>query len=455
MENLKLTDAQDRAVNQAIDWYNQPKHSEQERMMALIGGAGVGKTVTTNAIIQELKKLRGKGLQMGTTHKIVGVQHLMAKKYGIRGVDRMTVHRFLGCRLEEDEDVIPKMVIQKDKCLMPIYQWGIVDEAGMINSRLFNHKTSEMRRLLCQNYHTLFVGDDAQLKPVGEGLSPVFSVPFRIELDEVIRQAEDSPIIDAILYCREVVLNGKKIELGRFEENHSHDFSQPGLWKLHHEEWMEQVIEIMSSCEYKQNSDTAKVICFQNKVALHLNLQIRERLYQGAEAYQVGEPMIAASTIRDPFDENIILISNSEDVVITYSRPTTLEYDDFPKFGAYIVKVRCCQTGDYRQLTCIEPYEKPAFAQALNQLADQAQRLRDEGKYHQSKALWRKFYQIRRKVAELIPPYVITVRRSQGSTYPVVLPYMNDLLLGYDFDDIARRVYVALSRAQEQILMRV
>jgi exodeoxyribonuclease-5 len=85
-------------------------------------------------------------------------------------------------------------------------------------------------------------------------------------------------------------------------------------------------------------------------------------------------------------------------------------------------------------------------------LARLRQRARDAGK-QEGKGLWRRFFLVRDAFASLGPAAVLTVHRSQGSTFAEVFV---DADVFWPSDPVLRRqlVYVAVSRASQAVTLQ-
>jgi exodeoxyribonuclease-5 len=85
-------------------------------------------------------------------------------------------------------------------------------------------------------------------------------------------------------------------------------------------------------------------------------------------------------------------------------------------------------------------------------LARLRQRARDAGK-QDGKGLWRRFFLVRDAFASLGPAAVLTVHRSQGSTFAEVFV---DADVFWPSDPVLRRqlVYVAVSRASQAVTLQ-
>ncbi|MDE5010918.1 disulfide oxidoreductase, partial [Francisella tularensis subsp. holarctica] len=72
------------------------------------------------------------------------------------------------------------------------YNLNIIYEASMINTVLFDLFDSEIIRSLITK--VLFLGDQAHIPPIGDQLSPIFTLEISYQLNQLMRQAKDNPL---------------------------------------------------------------------------------------------------------------------------------------------------------------------------------------------------------------------------------------------------------------------
>ena len=162
----------------------------------LTGFAGSGKTTLMQRFAQDLRK---QGLQVvltAPTHKAVAV---LAKKIAaakIEGVPCRTIHSLLSLKPKVYGD---RMLFERDKRAEAVTaDVVVVDECSMVDESLYAH----IRRHLPMAF-VLFVGDPAQLPPVGEVASRTFDTKARFHLSTIVRQGAGNPILDAAQAIRE------------------------------------------------------------------------------------------------------------------------------------------------------------------------------------------------------------------------------------------------------------
>jgi ATP-dependent exoDNAse (exonuclease V) alpha subunit len=175
-KRLRLTPSQQAIHDQILLDVADPS----VRSVGLFGNAGVGKTVTTGAIVRSLQLEYGSGVTLcATTHKAARQVEKAMASLGIPDPACITIHRLLGIRQVRDHNT-GEEYFTADKNNPPILDETIrvviLDEASMLPQQLY-HLLLDATGL----FQTLvFVGDDRQLPPVSDGkLCPAFTEAAR------------------------------------------------------------------------------------------------------------------------------------------------------------------------------------------------------------------------------------------------------------------------------------
>jgi len=184
-------------------------------MFLLEGFAGTGKTTLTNLVSERyLAKYRTKKVLMtAPTNKAVGVMYDRCD-FRHTNLDFMTCHRSLG--LKESKDDYGKQVFKQDyskPCEVEKQDLYILDEVSMLSDELFHLLVPYVER---NNLKILFIGDPAQIPPVGQD----FCIPFKAmrkpemgikmgyaKLEAIVRQEEGNPIIELTMAIRNSLKN--------------------------------------------------------------------------------------------------------------------------------------------------------------------------------------------------------------------------------------------------------
>jgi len=255
---MTLTPHQQFAFDTLMDFASPDSNAG---LAVLAGYAGTGKTFLVGKLVGALAgKFR---LAIAApTHKALSV---LAAKIDAT-VDFLTVHSLLGYKMTANDDV---KVAERDRPpSIDKFDFIFIDEASMIGSKFFSDIV--MYRGWTK---VLFVGDPAQLPPIGEpGVSPVFSrVKFQLLLSEVVRQAAENPIIALSMAVRAaheagVTMDARSI-LAAVPE---------GAYNVGH--CQREVLAAWAIDEHRDGRD-CRIIAYTNARVLALNADIQEALH--------------------------------------------------------------------------------------------------------------------------------------------------------------------------------
>lgn len=254
----------------------------------LRGYAGTGKTTMVKVVADYIMQNHQLSLMAPTGR----AARVLTAKTGHKAV---TIHK----AIYEKAHILPKKV--KDvaesefKFVFPIHKSeregrivAIVDEASMLCSRKIEHELFEfgtdnlMEDLLTfirPNFggKIIFVGDPAQLPPVGESVSNALSAEYfqekglkviEAELTEVLRQKGDSIILKNAMMIRDLLQKDKRNQLV-FEEQKDDVETVPP----------EQFLNKYLDYRKESKKHDSVIICYSNKSASRYNRDIRKALY--------------------------------------------------------------------------------------------------------------------------------------------------------------------------------
>jgi len=184
----------------------------------------------------------------------------------------------------------------------------IVDEASMIpdiyqEAEFFRFGTGYLLTdflkfvNLDHNDHSkkiVFIGDDAQLPPVGMNFSPALNTDYLFrehnvrstvfELREVVRQKAESGVIWNAIQLR------KTLQIGIFNQIDV-DLSYPDVAKVEYQDLMPRYLE---TCNGKINGESI-IIAHSNSDVADYNHRIREHFFPGSEELMPGDKVMAIS----------------------------------------------------------------------------------------------------------------------------------------------------------------
>ena len=269
----------------------------------LKGYAGTGKTTLIKHVVESLRAQKKDCQILAPTGRAAKV---LRDKMGAG----ITIHkgiysRELECIEVESEDKSKKsfrfffpLINQPDK-----FDIVIVDESSMISDvedvgEFYQFGSGRLLKDLleyvsvCGIKKLIFVGDPAQLPPVTDNHSRALDKDYleakglkveTYELTQVVRQSEDSPILNESIKMRELLEMPKA-------QRHNFCITQVGDSII--EIPFEEVINTYTNLCPIPEVDNSIVISFSNRQCYELNMAIREVLFPGKLCLQIGDVLI-------------------------------------------------------------------------------------------------------------------------------------------------------------------
>ncbi len=257
-------------------------------MFILRGYAGTGKTTMVKAIADYVSQNYSVAL-MAPTGRAARVLHQKT------GYEATTIHKAIYDKVSFKAKEVNDVAASEFQLVFPIReasdggkQVAIVDEASMVSSRkmeqeLYVFGTGKLLDDLLTYVRpsfggkVIFVGDPAQLPPVGESSSNALSPAYfqaqglkvmEAELTEVLRQKGDSAILKNAMMIRDLLKKKKRNQLV-FEEKKDEVETVPS------DEFLSRFLDYWKTSA----KPDSVLICFSNKAASGYNRDIRKELY--------------------------------------------------------------------------------------------------------------------------------------------------------------------------------
>lgn len=430
LPGIQLTPHQQQALAELAAFVDSGR-----KLHLLTGYAGTGKTTLLQALVVCLRQQDPK-LAIAFTalsNKATKVLAAMGDRWGLN-VDCLTCCRILGLKPSIDRDTGQQKFTadRQGKRLINRYRLVIVDECSMINQEMWGLLVKAVSRLDDQT-QLLFVGDQAQLPPVGEAVSPCFEQIYdRTELTEVMRYGGAIGLI-----AENVRRHLDRPALPRWQSDTNADKTQ-GTFILARPHWEKLLLRAFTSEAYSNNPDQVRALTYTNRRVQQLNHRIRTEIY-GPEAAQfvIGERLMANSPCL--LDDGGIVLQTSEECEVLdagidqVDDPITLE-----PWQIWEMKI-VTETGLYRQLRVLHEQEQQRFETSLKALAN-------------SKS-WKAFWELKQYFHELNYAYSLTVHKSQGSTFQDVFVDLPNLSLNRKITERNQLCYVAFTRAANRLFL--
>jgi len=426
--------------------------SEKERCALLLRGyAGTGKTTCVSLLVQALEQLKISYVLLAPTGRAARV----LTNYSGRTAGTIHRHIYYSRQIKGVEGVFE---LKENQLSNTIF---LVDEASMIGEAQSEPYNNLLDDLISHVFSgdgckLMFIGDTAQLPPVGSAESPALQLGelksryylniAEIELNEVIRQQKGSGILENATGLRALIQEGKAslpklttqsfIDIERIETD---------------------LQEYLENAYAKYGKDDLIIITRSNKRANLFNQQIRQRILWLEEEINSGDRMMVLKNnyfwLR-PEEYSAGFIANGD--ILEIKRVLNFEdrgkfrfcraivkmpdYPDMPEFETILL----CNT-IWDNHSSLPSEERMALAQLISEDYMDLQDARQIKKAIKSdpyfNALQVKF------------SYAITCHKAQGGQWPCVFTdqgYITDEMAGVELN---RWFYTAFTRAQEKLYL--
>lgn len=296
------------------------------RVFILQGYAGSGKTTLLKGFVEYLKSLEKKYQLMAPTGRAAKVINQKT------GFESTTIHKgiysfdeLIEIKQGEDENDVSFLYQYKIRNNPGAHDSVlIVDEASMVSDILsqgefFRFGSGHLLRDLItygriQDTTTtskiIFIGDPAQLAPIGMTFSPALDQQYLIEtykisvlqaeMKEVKRQDDKNGILTAAIKIRQCLTSGYFNDFDLRENNR--DIFNPA-----YQDYLET---------YKSQQDQKIIICYKNKTALDLNRAIR------SDKFGDNIPIQPSDTVIIGGNNYRLGIMNGEFAVVSEASPS-------------------------------------------------------------------------------------------------------------------------------------
>lgn len=462
---LALTSDQQQAADAFADWLHQ---ADATVPFVLSGFAGSGKTFLSMRLLQQVEARGLCWTVVAPTHKAVGVLRQALVLEGLRPTwYPSTIHRLLRLKLKRQGD--RELCESTEQTAAALEHLGLVliDEASMVDSSLL--------AIALQCAHTfstrlVFVGDPAQLPPVGESDSPVFAMTRAVNacLKQVVRH--QGPVLQLASCLRDGRLPCEVPPL--LAPVHT-DLGQVGV--MNRSDWLSRAQEALRQAAACDNPDAARILCYTNR-RLELLVPHARRAIHGEMADQMavlpGEVLITRTAVMAPAsrdggetgEEPDLVLGSNRELVVEDVAPERCDLAEFgvagdaqlalAGLGAPVIETLNARvrSGELELNLRLQPPAGTPARQQLDALLQQLRtQARDAGKQG-GRPLWRRYFLVRDAFASLGPAAVLTVHRSQGSSFGEVF-VADDVFWPQDLDLRRQLVYVAVSRARQGVWM--
>lgn len=293
---MELTNQQNKVFEQIKVFLNS-----DASVFILRGYAGTGKTTMVKVIADYIEQTRQLAMMAPTGR----AARVLAMKTGHTAT---TIHKAIYSKAHVEPKKVKNIAESEFKFVFSINNSenggnivAIVDEASMVCSRKTEHELfmfgtdnlmEDLLTFVRPNFggKVIFVGDPAQLPPVGESVSNALRAEYfkekglkviEAELTEVLRQKDDSVILKNAMMIRDLLKKDKRNQLV-FEEQKDDVETVPS----------EQFLDKYLNYRKESGKHDSVIICYSNKSANRYNRDIRKSLYGGDVPLQENDILL-------------------------------------------------------------------------------------------------------------------------------------------------------------------
>ncbi len=421
----------------------------------LKGYAGTGKTSIIGNLVTNLWQTKRSAILLAPTGRAAKVISNYSKK------EAFTIHKKIYFPKKNKGGGV-KFVMQPNKHRNTIF---IVDEASMIpdipsDSKLFENGSllDDLMQYVYSGHQCklLLIGDKAQLPPVKSDLSPALNSDqlslnynkevYSFELDEVVRQEQDSGILDNATELR-AVLEGNMYDHFKFNVSPYKDIVR----LIDGHEIMDAINDAYSNEGYEETA----IIVRSNKRANLYNKQIRERILFNESELSSGDYLMVVKNnyfwIKPTSEAGFIANGDIIEVLEIFNIKELYGF----KFAEVKVKMV-----DYPRM---RPFETVLLLDTIHVESaslsyEESNRLYQEvaKDYANETSNYKRFLGVKNNAyfnaLQVKFSYAITCHKSQGGQWNTIFVEQPYLPNGMDKDYI-RWLYTAMTRAKEKLYL--
>ncbi|WP_442265967.1 ATP-dependent DNA helicase [Tenacibaculum sp. ZS6-P6] len=429
-------------------------NTETNKLFLLKGYAGTGKTTVISTVVHNLWKAGKKAVLLAPTGRAAKVISGYSKRQAF------TIHKKIYFPKKQTNGGV-SFVMQPNKHTNTIF---IVDEASMISDQVQNAKLFENGSLLDdlisyvysgKNCKLIFIGDTAQLPPVKLDVSPALdadklSLHFNknvneIELDEVVRQQQDSGILANATDLRLLIQN-EGIDF-------QFDVNFPDIVRL--QDGYEIQDAITDAYDGDIGVEDTAIIVRSNKRANQYNSQIRTKIRGQENEISVGDYVMVVKNnyfwLKD---------SSSAGFIANGDICEVMRINDIKELYGFKFAEVTIRMIDYPDM---KPFETVLLLDTLTSESpslsyEESNRLYEAVKedFAHEKSKYKQFMGVKKNkyfnALQVKFSYAMTCHKSQGGQWKTIFieqPYLPD---GSNVEYL-RWLYTAVTRAQEKLYL--
>ncbi|MFZ5553857.1 MAG: ATP-dependent DNA helicase [Bacteroidota bacterium] len=429
------------------------------KLFILKGYAGTGKTTMMSALVSAAPALKMKTILLAPTGRAAKVIS------GYSGKPAFTIHKKIYQRRLKGGyfffELLPNL---HTDTLFIIDEASMISDEGDSKSAFFDQRSllEDVLRYIYRgkNCYAVFVGDNAQLPPVGLEYSPALDVKyieenfrlkvFQSELKEVVRQKEESGILYNATLLRYLLLSGNK-------DFPTLDMAFPDIKKLNGAELQD---ELESAFSYAGRNGVI-IITRSNKRANLFNREVRGRVFWIENELNAGDQLMVVKNNYYWLDEktqagfiangDLLEVNKVKRIYDHYGfrfADVQVRMPDYPEDPEMEVKL-LLNTLHSESANLPAEELKKLFIELENEITSDPESTKWDKKEIREKVFKDPHY----NALQVKFAWSVTCHKAQGGQWPVVFVdqgYLTEDMINAEF---LRWLYTAVTRATEKLYL--
>lgn len=408
MSKFDLTPSQERGYNTFLPFYLDP----YQTVMLLKGYSGTGKTTLVKYLMEQLPMMDEMAKLVAPGYVppeiiLTATTNQAAEAFSLAvGYKPVASTIYSACQLRVVRDYKTR------ESHLVAYGDGLENKLVFIDEASFLDEEALAKILAqCRNCKIVFIGDPAQLTPIGTDKMPVFELnACEIELTDLVRFT--GGVMETFMgSLRAAVMSG----------NWSKFPLTPGVIdRLDRPAFNAEAVRLFT----QEKDKNVKILAYTNDRVTAFNNYLSKKIH-GSPIPQVGQKML----VNEAVQHNASRCTTNEEVTIESIEPSV-------EYTVQGYTVRFLGKGGYFFMPKNRGDKDIAHKQAVYDDDYQAMKI------------------ILDTWIELRPAFAQTINKSQGSTYDIIMIDLDDVCsMTRTLEQLARLLYVGLSRARLRIIM--
>lgn len=451
--------------------FNAIADAKKGSIIRIVGYAGTGKTYMIGKVLDYLAMRSEEQFIFSRDKIFVGAPTHQAKqvlqsKISSKNIIVSTIHSGMNMKLHVDDRGKQKFVPAVRNLFGDKNANSDVEGSDIVICEECSMISKDVGKILMgmwevNRFTLVVIGDDAQIPPVDDDTSYLFSREFEstykpttIELNQIIRQAEGSPIIKLATDIR----NNLSASVGDMMKIIASHIEPDGglITAIGPESMSSKVVPLFTGAQFDENIYFARCLAYNVARAEKYSNFIRKKRIGDYDNWVEGDIIIYNAMHFAKVDVNGVEVpiqvnNNCQAEILELEDQEVQLFDTtFTMHRAKIIDIV-----DKRIIHGVTiPYMKDKAdidivcdrrRQIISRTANSSERKQE----------WKHYYSVVESISNVSPLYGLTCHKSQGNTFTYAIVDVLNIMGNFKVEERNRILYTAVTRASHALLLKV